>query len=145
MGLETLHVRMERHCSNAQAVAEYLASHPGVQWVRYPGLEGDPSNLLARKCLKGGFGAMIAFGVKGGLEASRTFADSVELIMLLANLGDTRSLVVHPATTTHHELTPEQRQASGISDDLLRLSVGIEDANDIIDDVDWALRAAVRE
>ncbi|MGE5484211.1 MAG: O-acetylhomoserine aminocarboxypropyltransferase/cysteine synthase family protein [Ignavibacteriales bacterium] len=145
MGLETLHVRMDRHCTNAQSVARFLASHPSVQWIRYPGLENDPANSLARKYLRGGSGAMIAFGVKGGLEASRRFADSVELVMLMTSLGDTRSLVVHPATTTHQQLTPEQRRAAGVSDDLLRLSVGIEDVDDIIADIEQALEAAVAE
>lgn len=144
MGLETLHVRMDRHCANAQSVARFLASHPSVKWIRYPGLENDPANSLAGKYLRGGAGAMIAFGVKGGLEASRRFADSVELVMLMTSLGDTRSLVVHPASTTHQQLTPDQRRAAGVSDDLLRLSVGIEDVDDIIADIEQALDAAFR-
>ncbi|NPV71740.1 MAG: O-acetylhomoserine aminocarboxypropyltransferase/cysteine synthase [Firmicutes bacterium] len=144
VGLETLHVRMDRHCSNALAVARHLAGHPSVAWVRYPGLEGDPAHGVAKTYLSGGFGAMIAFGVKGGMGAGRKFADSVELVSLVANLGDARSLVVHPASTTHQQLAPEQRRAVGITDDMLRLSVGIEDLDDIIADVDQALAAATR-
>ncbi len=138
-GLETIHVRMDRHCGNAAAVAAHLAQHPAIAWVRYPGLEGDPSHATARRYLSGGFGAMIAFGVKGGLEAGRSFANTVRLISLVANLGDTRSMVIHPASTTHQQMSAEQRAASGITDDMLRLSVGIEDVRDIINDIDGAL------
>ncbi|MCR4398614.1 MAG: O-acetylhomoserine aminocarboxypropyltransferase/cysteine synthase [Firmicutes bacterium] len=143
LGLQDLHVRMERHCWNAMTVARHLRSHPAVKWVRYPGLETDPSHRLACKYLRGGYGAMVSFGVMGGLEAGKRFADSVRLILLLANLGDARSLVVHPASTTHQQLTPEQREAAGVPDDLIRLSVGLEDVQDIIEDIDRALASAV--
>ncbi|QBS38126.1 aminotransferase class I/II-fold pyridoxal phosphate-dependent enzyme [Thermaerobacter sp. FW80] len=142
-GLETLHVRMDRHCENALALALWLKEHPAVEWVAYPGLPDHPSHHLAQKYLRPGrFGAMIVFGVKGGLEAGRKVIDSVALWSHLANVGDTKSLIIHPASTTHQQLTPEQRRAAGVSDDMIRLSVGIEGLADLQADLDRALRLA---
>ncbi|MDD3927246.1 MAG: O-acetylhomoserine aminocarboxypropyltransferase/cysteine synthase [bacterium] len=141
-GLETLHLRMERHCSNAMKLALYLQDHPKVGWVNYPGLENHPCHDLALKYFRGGFGAMLGFGIKGGLEAGRTFIDSVRLLSHLANIGDAKSLVIHPASTTHQQLSPEERLAGGVSDDYIRLCVGIEAAEDIIEDIDQALAKA---
>lgn len=141
-GLETLHLRLERHVENAQKVAEYLANHPLVSWVNYPGLPGHESYELAQKYLPKGPGSIFAFGIKGGLEAGRRFINSVKLFSLLANVGDAKSLVIHPASTTHQQLTPEAQLATGVSPDLVRLSIGIEHVDDIIADLDQALRAA---
>jgi O-acetylhomoserine (thiol)-lyase len=141
-GLETLPLRMERHSQNALAVARHLAAHPKVGWVRYPGLEGDPSHAVAQRLLPNGCGGLVTFGVRGGLEAGRRLIDRVALISLVANIGDTRSLVIHPASTTHQQLTPEERQQAGVSDDLVRLSVGLEHVDDILGDLDRALAAA---
>ncbi|HEX6988310.1 MAG TPA: homocysteine synthase [Bacillota bacterium] len=142
-GLETLHLRMERHSENALALAEWLQEHPAVAWVRYPGLPGDPSYDLARKYLPRGAGGMIVFGIRGGVEAGRRLIDGVTLWSHLANVGDTKSLIIHPASTTHQQLSPEQQAAAGVSADLVRLSVGIEDIEDLKADLDQALRAAV--
>lgn len=144
-GLETLHLRMERHTQNAQAVAEFLADHPLVSWVNYPGLPDHPSYELAKKYLPGGAGSIFAFGIKGGLESGRRFINNVKLFSLLANVGDAKSLVIHPASTTHQQLTEEEQRAAGVSPDLIRLSIGIEHVDDIIADLDQALRAAVDE
>jgi len=141
-GLETLHLRMERHCQNALELAQWLQEHPAVAWVRYPGLPGDPSYNLAQKYLPKGAGAVIVFGIRGGAEAGRRLIDRVKLWSHLANVGDAKSLIIHPATTTHQQLTPEQRLAAGVTDDLVRLSVGIEDIEDLKADLDQALRAA---
>ncbi|PZN11551.1 MAG: homocysteine synthase [Bacillota bacterium] len=142
-GLETLHVRMERHCENALALAEWLREHPAVEWVSYPGLPDHPSHELARKYLRRGrYGAMIVFGVRGGMEAGRKLIDNVSLWSHLANVGDTKSLIIHPASTTHQQLTPEQRLAAGVTDDMVRLSVGIEGFEDLRADLDRALRIA---
>jgi len=140
-GIETLKLRVERHAENALAVARWLSSHPQVAWVRYPGLEGDPSHALAKKYLRGGFGGLVTFGVKGGRAAGRRLIDNVKLFSLLANLGDARSLIIHPASTTHQQLSPEEQQATGVTDDLVRLSVGLEHIDDIVADLDRALRA----
>ncbi len=131
-GLETLLLRMTRHSENALAVARFLADRPEVAWVRYPGLENDPYHTRARRYLRGGFGGIVTFGLRGGLAAGRRFVNHVELFSLLANIGDTRTLVIHPASTTHQQLTPDERRASGVTDDLVRLSVGIEDREDIL-------------
>ncbi len=139
-GLETLPLRVERHSSNALAVAKWLRSHPAVSWVRYPGLEEDPSYKNATKYFRGGFGGLVAFGVKGGLVAGRKLIDSVKLHSLLANIGDARSLIIHPASTTHQQLTPEEQRTTGVSEDLVRLSVGLEHIDDIVADLDQALR-----
>jgi O-acetylhomoserine (thiol)-lyase len=139
-GLETLHLRMERHSSNALAVAHYLQEHPRVAWVNYPGMPDHPSYALASKYHKGGkYGAMLGFGIKGGLEAGRKFIDSVKLFSLLANIGDAKSLVIHPASTTHQQLSPEEQVAAGVTPDFIRVSVGIEDINDLLADLDQAL------
>ncbi|CAA6679719.1 MULTISPECIES: O-acetylhomoserine aminocarboxypropyltransferase/cysteine synthase family protein [unclassified Lentimonas] len=140
-GLETLHLRMERHCSNALKVAEFLESHDAVSWVNYPGLEGNAHNAAAKKYFdEGTFGAMVGFGLKGGLDAGRKFIDSLELFSHLANIGDAKSLAIHPASTTHQQLTPEQQESTGVTADFVRLSVGIEDISDLLADLDQALK-----
>ncbi len=144
MGLETLHLRMERHCENAMAVAEFLQAHPAVSWVLYPGLKTHPTHELARRYLEGGFGAVVGFGIKGGLEAGKRFIESLELFSHLANVGDAKSLAIHPASTTHSQLTKEQRLEAGVSEDFVRLSVGIEDIEDIVYDLTKALDMAVK-
>lgn len=141
-GLETLPLRMQRHTENALAVAEYLENHEQVTWVSYPGLASHPDHELAKKYLPKGAGAILTFGIKGGLEAGRKFIDSLKLFSILANVGDAKSLVIHPASTTHSQLTPEQRVTAGVPDELIRLSVGIEDSTDIIADIQQALTAA---
>ncbi len=138
-GLETLHVRMKKHCENAMKVAEFLKDHPKVEWVCYPGLKDHPSHDLANKYLNGGYGALIGFGIKGGYDAGKKFIDSVKLLSLLANIGDAKSLVIHPASTTHQQLTEEEQLATGVTPDFIRLSIGIEDVDDIIEDIDQAL------
>ena len=138
-GLESLHVRMERHSANALAVARFLNEHERVSWVRYPGLENDRSHRLAQKYLPNGASALVGFGVKGGYDAAVKFIESLKLFSHLANIGDAKSLVVHPASTTHQQMNPEERVAAGLSDDFIRLSVGIEDVADITEDIDQAL------
>ena len=138
-GLETLHVRMQKHSDNALAVAKFLENHPAVSWVSYPGLASHPSHALAQKYLNNGFGAILTFGIKGGREAGRKLIDKLALFSLLANVGDAKSLVIHPASTTHSQLTPEQQITTGVTDDLVRLSIGIEDVKDLISDLDQAL------
>jgi len=138
-GLESLHVRMERHSANALAVARFLSTHERVSWVSYPGLKDDCSHRLAQKYLSKGASALVGFGIKGGYDAAVTFIESVKLLSHLANIGDAKSLVVHPASTTHQQLNPEERASAGLSDDFIRLSVGIEDVADIIEDIDQAL------
>jgi len=140
-GLETLSLRMARHSENALAVARHLEGHPKVSWVNYPGLEGHDSHELAEKYLPRGKGAILGFGVRGGKEAGVRFIENVHLLSHLANVGDAKSLVIHPASTTHQQLTPEERLAAGVTDDFVRLSVGIEDIKDIIDDIDGGLEA----
>ena len=142
-GLETLPLRIERHSSNALAVARWLEQRPEVCWVNYPGLESHPSHEIARRTLRGGFGGMITFGINGGVETGRRFIDSVKLFSLLANVGDAKSLVIHPASTTHQQLSDQEQAATGVTPDLIRLSVGIEHIDDILADLDQALRAAV--
>jgi len=141
-GIETLPLRMEKHSRNAQQVAEFLEGHPSVTWVKYPGLKSSPYHALGAKYLPKGCGAILTFGIKGGLEAGRKFIDNVKLLSHLANLGDAKSLVIHPASTTHQQLTDEQQLAAGISKDMIRMSVGIEDGEDIIWDLDQALSAS---
>ena len=138
-GVETLHLRMERHCANAQTVAEFLADHPKVAWVSYAGLESSPYRALARKYLPKGAGSVFTFGVKGGYEAGIKLVESVGLFSHLANIGDTRSLILHPASTTHRQLTEEQRIAAGAGPDVIRLSIGLETAADLIRDLDQAM------
>ncbi|MBT9259746.1 MAG: O-acetylhomoserine aminocarboxypropyltransferase/cysteine synthase [Clostridiales bacterium] len=141
-GLETLHVRMDRHSENARELALWLKDHPSVSWVRYPGLPGDPAYELAQKYLPKGAGGMVVFGVKGGLEGGKKVIDRVKLWSHLANVGDAKSLIIHPASTTHQQLTAEQREAAGVPDDLIRLSVGIEDVEDLKADLQQALEGA---
>jgi O-acetylhomoserine (thiol)-lyase len=141
-GLETLHLRMPRHSENALAVAQYLQKHQKVAWVNYPGLESSPDYERARKYLKKGAGAIIGFGIKGGLEAGKKFINSLELISHLANIGDAKSLAIHPATTTHQQLSEEERLATGVTPDFIRLSIGLEHIDDIIADIDQALHKA---
>ncbi len=141
-GIETLPLRMERHCQNAHAVAAHLQSHDAVEWVRFPGLESDPMHALNQKYLRGKGGSMVVFGIKGGAEAGPRFIDKLQLLSHLANVGDARSLAIHPATTTHSQLTPEQQAAGGIAPELVRLSIGIEHIDDILADIDQALAAA---
>lgn len=142
LGLETLTLRQQRHSENAFQVARWLKSHPLVSWVTYPGLEDDPSHKNASRYLKKGYGGLVGFGIKGGLEAGKTFINSVKLLSHLANIGDAKSLVIHPASTTHQQLTPEQQQATGVSADYIRLSIGLEDVEDIKADIDQALKKA---
>jgi O-acetylhomoserine (thiol)-lyase len=140
-GIETLPLRMQRHCSNALHVARFLEGHAKVAWVRYPGLPGDPSYETARTLLPNGFGGMVVFGIRGGTDAAVRFIDRIELFSHLANVGDAKSLVLHPASTSHSQLTEEQRVAGGVTADLIRLSVGIEHPDDITDALDRALNA----
>jgi O-acetylhomoserine (thiol)-lyase len=142
-GIETLPLRMERHCDNALALAKHLKDHPGVDWVRYPSLEGDKNNALADKYLGGKGGSMVVFGIKGGKEAGSKFIENCKLFSHLANVGDAKSLAIHPATTTHSQLPAEAQLAGGITPELVRLSVGIENIQDIIEDVDQAIKASV--
>lgn len=139
-GVETLPLRMERHCSNALAVARFLESHPRVAWVNYPGLENNRYHDLAKKYLPRGAGAVLTFGIRGGAAAGQQFIDKVEFLSHLANIGDAKTLVIHPASTTHRQLSEEQQIAAGIPPDLIRLSVGLETLDDILWDIDQALR-----
>ncbi len=141
-GLETLHLRMERHCANALKVAQFLESHPKVKWVNYPGLKSSKYHDLAKKYLTNGYGALVGFGVKSGLEGGTKFINALKLHSHVANIGDARSLAIHPASTTHSQLTAEERQSAGVTDDYVRLSVGIEDVEDIIADIEQALAKA---
>jgi O-acetylhomoserine (thiol)-lyase len=139
-GIESLPLRMERHSSNALAVAQWLKKHPKVAWVRYPGLPDDPTYAVAKKYLKNGFGGMVVFGTKGGKAAGEKFIESLKLFSHLANVGDAKSLALHPASTSHSQLTEEQQRESGLTPDLVRLSVGIEHIDDIKEDIDQALQ-----
>jgi O-acetylhomoserine (thiol)-lyase len=141
-GLETLPLRQRQHSENALEVARYLKEHPLVKWVTYPGLPDDPNHKLAAKYLKKGFGGILGFGIKGGLEAGKKFINSVKLFSHLANIGDAKSLVIHPASTTHQQLNAEEQAATGVTQDYVRLSVGIEDVEDIKADIDQALKAS---
>lgn len=138
-GLETLSLRMERHVRNAQEVARFLERHPKVSWVTFPGLESHPDYAAARKYLPKGPGAVLGFGIQGGLEAGRRFIERLQLFSHLANVGDAKSLAIHPASTTHSQLSPEQQNGAGVTPDFIRLSVGIEDIDDILWDLDQAL------
>ena len=141
-GLETLPLRIKAHCRNAQAVAEWLRGHPAVAWVNYPSLPDHPDYDRARHYLPDGAGAIVGFGIKGGLEAGRKLIDGVKLFSHLANIGDAKSLVIHPASTTHQQLGSEERAATGVTDDFIRLSIGTEDVRDLIEDLDQALAAS---
>jgi len=141
-GLETLHLRMERHCANALEVARFLQDHPEVGWVNYPGLEDNAHHGAAAKYFdKGRYGALVGFGLKGGLKAGAKFIDNLKLFSHLANIGDAKSLAIHPATTTHQQLNEEQQMSTGVTPDFVRLSVGIEDIEDLLADLDQALKA----
>ncbi len=144
-GLETLPLRMERHSQNAQRVAEFLESHPAVSWVSYPGLKSHPQHALAEKYFTHGYGAILGFGIKGGLEAGKRLIGHVELFSHLANIGDAKSLIIHPASTTHSQLSSEEQEATGVTPDFVRLSIGLETVEDLLDDLDQALNAAVAE
>jgi O-acetylhomoserine (thiol)-lyase len=141
-GLETLHVRMDRHVANAMAVARFLDAHPGVAWVNYPGLEDSPDHALAQRYFPKGAGAILSFGIQGGQAAGERFIDSVQMISHLANVGDAKTLVIHPASTTHRQLSEEEQRAAGVPPDMVRLSVGIESEADILWDLDQALARA---
>jgi O-acetylhomoserine (thiol)-lyase len=138
-GVETLHLRMQRHCENAMVVAEFLQQHPAVEWVRYPGLVTDKAHEVAKRYLKKGFGAMVVFGIKGGAEAGKQFIEKLNLFSHLANVGDAKSLAIHPSSTTHSQLSEGDLQSAGIAPELIRLAIGIEDVDDIIDDLKQAL------
>ena len=141
-GLETLPLRMERHSQNALRIAEFLEEHPSVDWVLYPGLKSHPQHEEAAKYHTHGYGAILGFGIKGGLEAGKQLIRHVELFSHLANVGDAKSLIIHPASTTHSQLTPEEQFETGVTSDFVRLSVGLETVDDLIDDLDQALKAA---
>jgi O-acetylhomoserine (thiol)-lyase len=141
-GLETLPLRIERHAANALEVARWLERHPAVTWVSYPGLESHPSHRQAARYLTGGFGGIVTFGVRGGAEAGRRLIDGVRLFSLLANVGDAKSLIIHPASTTHQQLSPEDQLSTGVTPDLIRLSVGLEHVDDLTADLEQALVAA---
>ncbi len=140
-GLETLSLRMDRHVYNAKCVAEFLQKHPRVSWVAFPALKDSPSYALAQKYLPKGPGAILGFGIQGGKEAGGRFIDNLKLFSHLANVGDAKSLAIHPATTTHSQLTPEDQIAAGVSPDFIRLSIGLEDIDDILWDLNQALNA----
>ena len=142
-GLETLPLRQQKHSSNALDVARFLTKHPSVAWVNYPGLENNPNHKIAEKYLKGQYGGLIGFGIKGGLEPAKKFTQSVKLFSHLANIGDAKSLVIHPASTTHAQLTAEEQKETGVTPDYIRLSIGIENVEDIKQDIDQALKQAV--
>ncbi len=141
-GIETLSLRMERHSSNTLKVAQYLKNHPNVSWVNYPGLPGNDQYEKAQKYLAKGQGSILTFGIKGGVEEGKKFINALKIFSHLANVGDAKSLVIHPASTTHQQLTPEQQVSSGVLPEMVRLSVGIEDIDDIIADLEQALAAS---
>ncbi len=144
-GLETLPLRQRKHSENALKVAQFLQNHPLVSWVNYPGLPNNPNHKLAEKYLQGNYGGLVGFGVKGGLEAGKKVIQNVKLFSHVANIGDTKSLIIHPASTTHQQLTPEEQAATGVTADFIRLSIGIEDSADIIEDLDQALKASTKQ
>jgi O-acetylhomoserine (thiol)-lyase len=141
-GLETLHLRMERHSQNAQRIAEFLANHSKVTWVNYPGIPTDKNHANANRYhYRGLFGAIVGFGIEGGTEAAKKFIDRLEIFSLLANVGDAKSLVIHPASTTHQQLTEAEQASTGVTPDFIRLSVGLENVDDLIADLDAALNS----
>ncbi len=144
-GLETLPLRVKKHSDNALAVAQFLKKHPLVAWVNYPGLKEHHNHKLAKKYLQGNYGGIVGFGIKGGLEAGKRFIESVKLLSHLANIGDAKSLVIHPASTTHQQLTKEEQTETGVTEDYIRLSIGIENVEDIKEDIDQALAASVKQ
>ena len=141
-GLSTLPLRMERHCENTQKVAEYLQQHPKVEWVSYAGLPDSPYHVVCQKTTGGKASGILSFGIKGGKEAGARFIDALQMILRLVNIGDAKSLACHPATTTHRQLGPKELASAGVSEDMVRLSIGIEHVDDIIADIDQALVAA---
>ena len=141
-GVETLSLRVQRHCDNALKVAQFLESHPAVNWVNYPGLSSHPTHALAKKYMPNGFGAILGFGIKGGLPAGVKFINALGILSHLANIGDAKSLVIHPASTTHQQLTREEQEATGVTEDFVRLSIGLESIEDILADIDQALAAS---
>jgi O-acetylhomoserine (thiol)-lyase len=141
-GLETLPLRQQKHSANALEVAKFLSIHPAVAWVNYPGLENNPNHRLAERYLKGQFGGLVGFGIKGGLEPAKKFIQNTKLFSLLANIGDAKSLVIHPASTTHQQLTVEEQKETGVTPDYIRLSIGLENVEDIKQDIDQALKKA---
>jgi O-acetylhomoserine (thiol)-lyase len=141
-GIETLPVRMDRHCANAMVVAEFLQSHPKVRWVNYPGLNSSPYHSLALRYMPRGAGALLAFGIKGGFDAGVKFIEALTFVSHLANIGDAKSLVIHPASTTHRQLNEEEQKKAGVPPDMVRLSIGLESANDILWDLEQALAKA---
>jgi O-acetylhomoserine (thiol)-lyase len=143
-GVETLSLRVQRHCDNALKVAQFLESHPAVNWVNYPGLSSHPTHALAKKYLQHGFGAILGFGIEGGLQAGIKFINALTLLSHLANIGDAKSLVIHPASTTHQQLSPQEQEATGVTEDFIRLSIGLESIEDILADIDQALAASQR-
>jgi O-acetylhomoserine (thiol)-lyase len=143
-GLEDLPLRQERHSSNALEIARYLSKHPAVDWVNYPGLPDNPNHKIAAKYLNGKYGGLVGFGIRGGLEPARKFIQNSKLFSLLANIGDAKSLVIHPASTTHGQLTVEEQKETGVTPDYIRLSIGLENVEDLKQDLDQALQAAVR-
>jgi O-acetylhomoserine (thiol)-lyase len=143
-GLETLPLRQEKHSANALGIARFLSRHPAVAWVNYPGLENSPNYKLASRYLKGRYGALIGFGIKGGLEPAKKFIQNSKLLSHLANIGDAKSLVIHPASTTHQQLTGEEQKTTGVTPDYIRLSIGLENLEDLTQDLDQALRKAIQ-
>lgn len=143
-GLETLPLRISKHSENALEVARFLKGHPLVKWVNYPGLEDNPNHKIASKYLKNHYGGLVGFGIKGGYEAGKKFINSVKLFSHLANIGDAKSLVIHPASTTHQQLTRKEQEETGVTEDYIRLSIGLENVEDIKEDIDQALKAAVK-
>lgn len=143
-GLETLPLRIRKHSENALEIAKFLKGHPQVKWVNYPGLEDNPNHRIASKYLKNYYGGIVGFGIKGGYEAGKKFINSVKLLSHLANIGDAKSLVIHPASTTHQQLTRKEQEETGVTEDYIRLSIGLENSLDIIEDIEQALSAAVK-
>jgi O-acetylhomoserine (thiol)-lyase len=141
-GLETLPVRMDRHCANALGVARFLRDHPKVAWVNYPGLEDNPYHALTKRYMPKGAGALLSFGIKGGFEAGVKFIEALTFVSHLANIGDAKSLVIHPASTTHRQLSEEDQVKAGVPPDMVRLSIGLETLDDILWDLDQALARA---
>jgi O-acetylhomoserine (thiol)-lyase len=143
-GLETLPLRVKKHSENALKIAQFLKKHALVTWVNYPGLEDHASHALAVRYLRGNFGGIVGFGIKGGLEAGKRFINSVNLLSHLANIGDAKSLVIHPASTTHQQLTKKEQEETGVTEDYIRLSIGLEHIEDIKEDIDQALKQAAK-
>jgi O-acetylhomoserine (thiol)-lyase len=144
LGLESLHVRMERHCANALAVAQFLKDHPRVAWVNYPGLPDNKYHALAKKYLPKGASGLLNFGIKGGAKAGERFIEAAQMMSHLANIGDAKTLVIHPASTTHRQMSEDEQLKAGVAPDMVRMSVGIESLDDILWDIDQALSQAAK-